>query len=142
MILRLYKFLVPLQWNTVSKAAYAETASGTLGGLTKAKAKKTKGAVGGVSDKKVFPAEKDAKKLIKYLCGSNILKEGGQDVELKPDSEYPEWLWTLRTGPAPKLEELDPSTKYYWLKLRKEARRFKLINWSTNQAVLVYVLIL
>uniref|UniRef100_A0A8D8WR35 Large ribosomal subunit protein mL54 n=1 Tax=Cacopsylla melanoneura TaxID=428564 RepID=A0A8D8WR35_9HEMI len=128
MILRLSKFLVPLQWNIVSKAAYAETASGTLGGLAKAKVnKKVKGGVGGVSDKKVFPAETDAKKLVKYVCGSNILKEGGENIELKPDSEYPEWLWTLRTGPAPKLEELDPSTKYYWLRLRKEARR------QTNQ---------
>ena len=28
------------------------------------------------------------------VVGLNILKEG-QDPELRPDSEYPEWIWTL-----------------------------------------------
>ena len=28
------------------------------------------------------------------VVGLNILKEG-QDPELRPDSEYPEWVWTL-----------------------------------------------
>ena len=28
------------------------------------------------------------------VIGLNILKEG-QDPELRPDSEYPEWVWTL-----------------------------------------------
>lgn len=41
--------------------------------------------------------------------------------KIKPDSEYPEWLWNIRTGPPPKLEELDPNTKQYWRKLRKLA---------------------
>jgi large subunit ribosomal protein L54 len=31
------------------------------------------------------------------VCGSNLLKEG-EDIKLKPDDEYPDWLWTLRTG--------------------------------------------
>lgn len=36
--------------------------------------------------------------------GVNILKNGS-DPELKPDSEYPEWLWKL-TKPAASLGEL------------------------------------
>ena len=36
--------------------------------------------------------------------GVNILKNGS-DPELKPDDEYPEWLWKL-TKPLPSLGEL------------------------------------
>lgn len=61
------------------------------------KSKKKMGKGGPVLEKCELPVETDAKKLIKFVCGSNILKEG-QDVELKPDSEYPDWLWKLNTG--------------------------------------------
>lgn len=45
-----------------------------------------------------LPVETDAKRLVTHLCGSNLLVEGGQDIELKPDNEYPEWLWNLHIG--------------------------------------------
>lgn len=45
-----------------------------------------------------LPVETDAKRLVTHLCGSNLLAEGGQDIELKPDNEYPEWLWNLHIG--------------------------------------------
>jgi len=61
--------------------------------------------------------ETDVHKLINYVCGTNIYKEG-EDVKIKPDSEYPSWLWTIRTGPPPPLEEMDPNTKEYWRRLR------------------------
>lgn len=61
------------------------------------KSKKKVGKGGPVLEKIQIPVETDAKKLIKFVCGSNILKEG-QDVELKPDSEYPDWLWNLNIG--------------------------------------------
>lgn len=48
-------------------------------------------------EKKVLPVETDPEKLVNYVCGSNILKQG-QDVKLSSDSEYPEWLWNLRLG--------------------------------------------
>lgn len=46
---------------------------------------------------KEFPVETDPHKLVNYVCGSNIYQEG-EDVKLKPESEYPEWLWSIRTG--------------------------------------------
>jgi large subunit ribosomal protein L54 len=42
-----------------------------------------------------------------------------KNFQIKPDEEYPEWLWTLNTGPPKTLDELDPETKEYWKKLRK-----------------------
>lgn len=42
-------------------------------------------------------------------------------MQIKDDSEYPEWLWQINTGSAPTLDELDPETKQYWRKLRKLA---------------------
>lgn len=68
-----------------------------------------------------IPVEKDINKLLTYVCGSNIYKEG-EDVKLKPDSEYPEWLWTIPTEP-PKLSDLDPNTKQYWRYIRKQGLR-------------------
>ncbi|XP_043277658.1 39S ribosomal protein L54, mitochondrial [Venturia canescens] len=83
------------------------------------KLKKGKKA-GAATEKRLLPVEKDTHKLVKFVCGSNILKEGGQDVEIKPDSEYPDWLWEIRTGPAPPLSELDPNTKAYWRRVRRD----------------------
>ena len=70
-----------------------------------AKLKKKAGKLGLAIEKKVLPVETDAKKLVQFVCGSNINKEG-QDIELKPDSEYPDWLWTLHTGNADKMFNL------------------------------------
>lgn len=86
-----------------------------LGGSLK---KKKTGKVGPTVEKKIIPVETDPEKLVKFVCGSNIYKTG-QDVEIKPESEYPDWLWTIRTGPPPTLDQLDPDTKQYWRKVRK-----------------------
>lgn len=86
-----------------------------VGGMLK---KKKLGKAGPAIEKKILPVESDAHKLVNFVCGSNIYKEG-EDVQLKPDSEYPDWLWTLRTGPPPKLEELDPNSLEYWRKVRR-----------------------
>jgi large subunit ribosomal protein L54 len=48
------------------------------------------------------PATNDAENLVR---GLNILKEGDADVPVKPDSEYPDWVFTLHI-PRPSLEEL------------------------------------
>lgn len=86
--------------------------------------KKKLGKLGPSVEKKVLPVEKDPVRLTTFLCGSNIYKTG-EDVKLKPDSEYPEWLWSLRTGPPPPLEELDPNSMEYWSRVRTIGRRQK-----------------
>ncbi|XP_031784478.1 39S ribosomal protein L54, mitochondrial [Nasonia vitripennis] len=89
-------------------------------GMSLGKGKKLGKGKGTTVEKKLLPVETDVNKLVTYCCGTNLRKEGGEDVKLKPDEEYPDWLWTIRTGPAPKLEELDPNTKEYWKRLRRE----------------------
>lgn len=94
-------------------------APGIMGGALK---KKKSGKLGPVMEKKVLPTETDPERLVTYACGTNIYKTG-EDVKLKPDNEYPEWLWSVRTGPPPPLEELDPNSKEYWRRIRKMALR-------------------
>jgi len=69
----------------------------SAGGIASLGKKKKFSKLGPVMEKKVIPVETDTQKLVNYVCGSNLLKEG-EDVKLKPDDEYPDWLWTLRTG--------------------------------------------
>lgn len=90
-----------------------------IGGALK---KKKLGKLGPVMEKKVLPVETDPEKLVKYVCGTNIYKTG-ENALIKADSEYPEWLWNLRLGPPPPLEELDPESKEYWKRVRKMAMR-------------------
>lgn len=55
---------------------------------------------------------------ISYLINDLI-----QLFQLKPESEYPDWLWNIHIGPPKKLEELDPNSKEYWRRVRKMALR-------------------
>nr|ADO95158.1 mitochondrial ribosomal protein L54 [Antheraea yamamai] len=103
----------------LAAAKKTTTAAGGVMGLGKGK---KKGAKLGAVEKKEMPVETDPHKLINYVCGSNIYTTG-EDVKIKEDSEYPEWLWSLRTGPPPTLEELDPNTKEYWLRVRTAGMR-------------------
>lgn len=97
--------------------AYLKTvlAVSMLGGALK---KKKMGKLGPIVEKVVLPVETDTEKLTKYLCGGNIYKTG-EEIPLKPDSEYPDWLWNLRLGPRPLLEELEPGSREYWKVARK-----------------------
>ncbi|GFO07752.1 39S ribosomal protein l54, mitochondrial [Plakobranchus ocellatus] len=83
-------------------------------------AKKLVGKVGSAAAQKTrMEVETDPQKLLTHCCGANIYVEG-DDPELKKDSDYPEWLWNLRTerGGAD-LSELDPNTMAYWRRLTK-----------------------
>ncbi|KAB0803977.1 hypothetical protein PPYR_00947 [Photinus pyralis] len=101
--------------NSFSRMTYAKAT--VLGGALK----KKKGGKGGpMTEKRVLPVETDPERLVNYACGTNIFKTG-EDVKLLPDSEYPTWLWDVRTGPPPPLEELDPNSKEYWRRVRKMA---------------------
>ncbi|EZA47280.1 hypothetical protein DMN91_005932 [Ooceraea biroi] len=99
------KSLIPIQY-TIQTRGYAKPV------------KKMKRPPMMVIEKKLLPVETDPHKLVNYVCGTNISKEGGEDVEIKPDSEYPSWLWSIKTGKAATLDELDPDTKQYWRKVR------------------------
>ncbi|KAK3924922.1 39S ribosomal protein L54, mitochondrial [Frankliniella fusca] len=66
----------------------------------------------GASKKIKLEVEKDPNKLVNYLCGSNLMQTG-EDIKLKPDSEYPDWLWNVYTGPVKQLEDYEPGSKEY-----------------------------
>ncbi|XP_027197076.2 mitochondrial ribosomal protein L54 [Dermatophagoides pteronyssinus] len=61
-----------------------------------------------------LPVENDPKKLMNFCCGANYYKNG-DEIKLKDDNNYPEWLWNLPLKP-PRLYELNPNTKEYWEK--------------------------
>lgn len=64
------------------------------------------------------------------IFNSNRHVFSGSDAALKPDSEYPAWLFEIRLGGPPSLDELDPNDLAYWkrydefsLKERLERRK-------------------
>nr|CAG4647585.1 EOG090X0KWJ [Megafenestra aurita]SVE92796.1 EOG090X0KWJ [Megafenestra aurita] len=102
---------------TLNLQNVAEYAKPAVAGLGSKKGGKM-GKMAQVVEKKIFPVETDPGKLVNNVCGSNIMKQG-QDVALMPDSEYPDWLWSLRLGKPPPLEEMDQESLAYWRRLRK-----------------------
>ncbi|CAG9792273.1 unnamed protein product [Diatraea saccharalis] len=90
------------------------SAAGGVMGLGKGK---KKGGKLGTMEKTELPVETDPEKLVNYVCGSNIYTTG-EDIKLKEDSEYPEWLWSLNTGAPPRIQDLDPNSKQYWIRVR------------------------
>lgn len=84
--------------------------SGGVGGARSFAAKSKKGAKGGPAG---APAAPTISKEVKSstTVGANILKDG-TDPPVKPDSEYPDWLWHLldKQPPLSELERKDPNT--------------------------------
>lgn len=66
-----------------------------------------------------FAVETDPHKLVNYCCGLNYHVDE-PPVKLKPDNEYPDWLWDLRLGPKPHSWEMEEGTKEYYQKLAEE----------------------
>ena len=76
-------------------------AKATTGG-----AKGGKGGKGGAMQKAILDVEEDANKLVTEVCGLNYQLET-DPILIKPDSEYPDWLWTINVKrPLPPLEEM------------------------------------
>lgn len=63
--------------------------------------------------------ETDPSKLVNYCCGLNYHIDE-PPIKLKPDNEYPDWLWKLRTGPKPNSWEMEKGTKEYYERLAEE----------------------
>ena len=76
--------------------------------------------------------ETDPHKLVNYCCGLNYHKDE-PPIKLKPDSEYPDWLWTLRLEPKPKSWEMEKGTKEYYLRLAEEEKDQNYIKKMTTQ---------
>ncbi len=72
----------------------------------------------------VLDVETDPEKLVNYVCGSNYKLEG-EDVKIKPDSEYPDWLFTMDVKrPRPKSWEMeDKNTIEYWETVNLEGHK-------------------
>ncbi|KAL7647347.1 UNVERIFIED_CONTAM: hypothetical protein RMT77_000942 [Armadillidium vulgare] len=80
---------------------------------------------GPMLEKQKLSVERDPEKLVKYVCGSDYSKENPQDVKIKDDSEYPDWLWNLRLTRPPPVYTLDPNTKEYWKRTFSYMRSLK-----------------
>ncbi|XP_078054250.1 large ribosomal subunit protein mL54 [Mustelus asterias] len=90
----------------------------TVSGYAKKAAVKGKGKMGAKDALQGPEVCKDPVILTTHAVGVNIYKQG-KDPELRPDSEYPEWLFTLNLGPPKSLDELDPESWEYWKRIRK-----------------------
>jgi large subunit ribosomal protein L54 len=89
----------------------------------KVKAAALGAAMAGLQKRKYLDVETDPEKLVNYVVGANIYKEG-EDPKIKPDSEYPDWLWELRTTrEVPDPEDLPFDSDEYWKRVRKLNRR-------------------
>lgn len=103
----------------ISDLKYLFLGGGVMGGALK---KKKIGKVGAILEKTVLPVETDPERLVNYACGTNIYKTG-EDVKLGADEDYPDWLWKIRIGAPPPLEDLDPNSLEYWRRVRKMAMK-------------------
>lgn len=57
--------------------------------------------------------------------GANYFKTG-EDPVIRPESEYPEWLWNLESQ---KQLEVDPGSVKYWRRIRKKLAHKALVTF-------------
>ncbi|ELU14406.1 hypothetical protein CAPTEDRAFT_153561 [Capitella teleta] len=95
--------------------------------------KPIKGAAPGVNQRKFLDVEKDPVLLTTRLVGGNINKEG-EDPILEEDSEYPDWLWELRTERGVlELDEMSKDSLQYWKRLaRLERKKVNVLRKTRN----------
>lgn len=78
-------------------------------------------SVGITKLKKMQEVETDTSRLVSHCCGLDYSVEGGKDPELGPDSDYPEWLFSMNVRrPKPTSDELEPGTMEHYLAMREE----------------------
>ena len=101
-------------WQTPVRHYAVRAAGSSIASL----GKKGKDKSAASSAKVKLEVETDPHKLVNFVCGSNIM-ETGEDIQLKPDSEYPDWLWDIHTGPPKKITDMEPGSKEYLEALKK-----------------------
>ncbi|VDD76224.1 unnamed protein product [Mesocestoides corti] len=85
--------------------------------------KKAVKGVAAVARTREIPVETDTNMLVNYCCINYRIDD--KPIPLKPDSEYPEWLWSIRTSRRPPpLSEINPDSYYYWRRLRRLYNRY------------------
>ena len=62
-------------------------------------------------------------KILQTQCVGIQLEEGKDEIALKPDEEYPDWLWQMSTQPKFLPEHFEEGTEDYYRALEKS-------NWS------------
>lgn len=71
-----------------------------------------------------LPVESDPNKLVNFCCGLDYRKDLAP-VKIKPDNEYPDWLWNMRLHPKKPSWELTRGTKEYYETLHAESVKRK-----------------
>ena len=80
-------------------------------------------AAAGTMVRQHLTVETDPERLVNFVCGLSVDRDT-PDPALRPDSEYPDWLWTLRTERgAKRLDELEPDTYAYWRHIRRASMK-------------------
>ncbi len=65
--------------------------------------------------------ETDTQKLTSHCCGLDYRVDGKEDPKLGPDSDYPDWLFTMNVErPLPTSDQMEPGTLEYYIQLREE----------------------
>lgn len=76
--------------------------------------------------------ETDPNKLVNYCCGLNYHIDEAP-IKLKPDNEYPEWLWKLRLTEKPNSWELEKGTKEYYQRLKEEENQANYLKRASSR---------
>jgi hypothetical protein len=87
-----------------------------------------KGGVTTTTIQQYIEAETDPEKLVNYCCGLNYKKDQ-KSVEIKSNSDYPDWLFGLEKLDKIELDQLDKDTWEYWNRYNEQGEEFlRLIN--------------